>query len=623
MDLKPVFYILSIGVMAALCTAAGAQEAGDSISQYGITWRFDRPLTADGAGETYQYGRFVNGDYWIVGPVNVIDVTPRTAVCTPEQRGDAEADDDVWRAMPGYIWWAGQYWCITPQLGDESGDWVWKRHHHEPLGEYEYYYMGRRRSDRKFDVSGITRSFSNYEQDGEYEGDIYFSEGSGRWTWNNGVFLETDETYNGKPVFRRGHVMHGSMASPESGGHGFDSHQSGFDLTLTKEFPAEIPINTSLLSARSYETAGNTTGITGDNQYWAMTRSSTETVAVLTVLPEAPPDNSFRPPFYGTEKPLYSADDINWDALPRLLPPQYDENPEYDFEDIYAARGRPAEYPTIADQYGRYFQRPWLFFSAVRATHPRMNMPAYHREVWRTFSSAAVLLCIDLDTIYESEGEMEKIVIPFIQVGIDTHYTNINQRKSTHCSRWPTIFAGIMLGDEELKTMATGNRWVTGYVDRSERKTYYREDARSDFESEVVPPDEFYHGFDAGHRQQYTNEHEHLDPATEWGTEYGTGSGSGGTTRETYRHINSPGYVGHALAAHLMNAKNLWDHPPFFDYVIRWMILEPEWEGLHENVRQSEGNSCSGFVNEMFDRYNWHSPETGSGGGEDDGPSEP
>jgi len=37
------------------------------ISQYGITWYFD---------QEYETGRFVNGDYWIVGPVKLAAISP-------------------------------------------------------------------------------------------------------------------------------------------------------------------------------------------------------------------------------------------------------------------------------------------------------------------------------------------------------------------------------------------------------------------------------------------------------------------------------------------------------------------------------------------------------------------
>ncbi|MFW5804204.1 MAG: hypothetical protein ACOCWG_03125, partial [bacterium] len=43
----------------------------DEISQYGITWYFS---------EEVEYGKFVNGDYWVIGPVTVNTVTPEPGV---------------------------------------------------------------------------------------------------------------------------------------------------------------------------------------------------------------------------------------------------------------------------------------------------------------------------------------------------------------------------------------------------------------------------------------------------------------------------------------------------------------------------------------------------------------
>jgi fibro-slime domain-containing protein len=55
--------LLSSGL---LCKTAGAEPVS-SITQYGVTWTFDRE---------YESGRFVTGDYWVVGPVTVTSVTP-------------------------------------------------------------------------------------------------------------------------------------------------------------------------------------------------------------------------------------------------------------------------------------------------------------------------------------------------------------------------------------------------------------------------------------------------------------------------------------------------------------------------------------------------------------------
>ena len=37
------------------------------IIQYGITWTFDKE---------YEYGQYANGDYWVLGPVNITDIQP-------------------------------------------------------------------------------------------------------------------------------------------------------------------------------------------------------------------------------------------------------------------------------------------------------------------------------------------------------------------------------------------------------------------------------------------------------------------------------------------------------------------------------------------------------------------
>ncbi|XHR30500.1 MAG: hypothetical protein ACFUZC_08045 [Chthoniobacteraceae bacterium] len=61
---------LHIDVLLALLLATeslACAEKVNQITQYGITWTFEEPCES---------GRFVTGDYWIVGPVTVTGVTP-------------------------------------------------------------------------------------------------------------------------------------------------------------------------------------------------------------------------------------------------------------------------------------------------------------------------------------------------------------------------------------------------------------------------------------------------------------------------------------------------------------------------------------------------------------------
>lgn len=61
----PISFALGIAWLAT--GAVVRAELATQISQYGITWTFDR---------AYPVGRFVTGDYWVVGPVTVVGVSP-------------------------------------------------------------------------------------------------------------------------------------------------------------------------------------------------------------------------------------------------------------------------------------------------------------------------------------------------------------------------------------------------------------------------------------------------------------------------------------------------------------------------------------------------------------------
>ena len=59
--------LLALAGSLSACDARVAEQRASQISQYGITWKFDRD---------YPVGQFVNGDWWVVGPVTVVSVDP-------------------------------------------------------------------------------------------------------------------------------------------------------------------------------------------------------------------------------------------------------------------------------------------------------------------------------------------------------------------------------------------------------------------------------------------------------------------------------------------------------------------------------------------------------------------
>ncbi len=68
-----VFVMVAMAIAAPVSQLfAQPAEAGktQSISQFGITWRFAEPVV---------FGQFVNGDYWVVGPVRITEIEPRSA----------------------------------------------------------------------------------------------------------------------------------------------------------------------------------------------------------------------------------------------------------------------------------------------------------------------------------------------------------------------------------------------------------------------------------------------------------------------------------------------------------------------------------------------------------------
>jgi hypothetical protein len=71
--------VLALALTASLAAAA---EMRSEISQYGITWKFDKE---------YPTGQFVTGDWWVVGPVQVVGVEPAPGPAKTEAHADVKS----------------------------------------------------------------------------------------------------------------------------------------------------------------------------------------------------------------------------------------------------------------------------------------------------------------------------------------------------------------------------------------------------------------------------------------------------------------------------------------------------------------------------------------------------
>jgi hypothetical protein len=78
--MKTSFNAIFIFYLTVIVSAAQAQKVKvmkrKSVSQYGITWTFDKPATT---------GQFITGDWWVTGPVRIVSITPVPGPTSAEQ----------------------------------------------------------------------------------------------------------------------------------------------------------------------------------------------------------------------------------------------------------------------------------------------------------------------------------------------------------------------------------------------------------------------------------------------------------------------------------------------------------------------------------------------------------
>jgi hypothetical protein len=145
---------------------------------------------------------------------------------------------------------------------------------------------------------GITWNFRSERPVGQFA--------NGDW-WVQGPVTITEIS----PAYDSNAQDHGWMVNPATtSGHGFDGEAQDFKASLVPALPFEASGGQSIVKAVSI--AGGCNG-----------KTCLQRAAVLTVLDGVPPSNgatSFRPPYYGTDKPLFSTDDMdaNLGILPRL-----------------------------------------------------------------------------------------------------------------------------------------------------------------------------------------------------------------------------------------------------------------------------------------------------------------
>lgn len=332
-----------------------------------------------------------------------------------------------------------------------------------------------------------------------------------------------------------GHTRNGSMVNPVAGNgasHGFDSNIGGYlaSLNVGLQLPLNLKGGSSLISTSSNDAQGNRAKLTDG--------------AVLTVVSAAPPANSFRPPYCGTNKQIWSADNLDFTILQKV-----------------AKLSSTPDLSSVTAQ----FTRPWIEVRTNyegREMHPSNNQPEYGRDMARTLGDG--LLSLQLNY---TDAQKKLLYIRLVQYGLDVYGAAL-----TGCSwvslaghnpgrKMPMMLAGAALHDSAILDWADARKHKIFSEDLS---TWYVTTA------DVGRP--LYHA-DGRVRVEYLSQDVGL---AESGEQHAQDPTRDGRNWEDlfYRDIMASSYIPHALTARMMGLQDQWGWPAFFDYCDRYFPFE-------------------------------------------------
>lgn len=229
-------------------------------------------------------------------------------------------------------------------------------------------------------------------------------------------------SYNGK--------NHGFEVNPVSTvSQGFDERFSLFDPSLVPSLPYLAQPGESIVKSISIDPSN------------AHCRPCIQRVAVLTVLSEPPANNGatiFRPPYFGTEKPLYSTDDLNFSLLPG-----------------YVATASALTFDQVASQY-QYVQLDHKIGWGARYMHPVESMPDYGADIALKNTRAGMTLMLQ-----GTDAEKKQAVINYINNGIDIYHMMKGgvswPSNGGHAAgrKLPAIMAAVLLENNTMKNDLT------------------------------------------------------------------------------------------------------------------------------------------------------------------------
>jgi len=401
--------------------------------------------------------------------------------------------------------------------------------------------------------NGVTWNFSEAEEYGQFVNGDY-------WVVGPVTITSVSPSWDGS--------KHGSMVDPDTTS-GDQSYRTGilypFNSSTRTTFPATL--NPSSGTKSLVSTVGRSTIISGGS------KSGVSRASVLTVVSSAPASGSFRPPYVAGPKPIRNVSEVNYSLVPDLSLPS------------------GATLPDLSTT----LKEVWIQHGNVRAQLsttfiPDDNITAYPRD------SAKDISAISLGMMVDSTNRNEYIH-RLIQAGIDAYYVHLDNGDAWRAyggfgsgRKWPILFAGILLDDDDLKNpiyLTSAVQSLTGTVNK------FGEDGDTSYgePSALYPEGRPVFGQDcvSGQYQNYLSTgngaKDCRDPA-------GLNPNGGGGYRTCCTSLT---WVGYALAARLMDAISIWDHDAFFDYIDWWVEVDPS--------THSQGTFSSDFVEDMWNEY--------------------
>jgi hypothetical protein len=357
-----------------------------------------------------------------------------------------------------------------------------------------------------------------------------------------------------------------------NGKSGFDSRLNDgtdeswwFDATLRSYPPIALKPGDSLVSSISLATIHSVPEVMRASD---MSVSPVASDSVLTVLSAAPSADAFRPSYCDRSQTIYHANSLQRGLLPSLVPPN------------------PAGTPTLA-QFETYYRRPWIDTNAFLFDAPADYMPSYGQHIAFADSYAALLLTLNFPA-----DQKVNLTNYLVQYGIDLYgcvqagygWPAFGGHRSGR--KLPIILAGILLNNDGMKNVSAaypnefGEDMQTLYINQLPPAGSYTQAWQG---ATVIYGGHYGVNADgsvvsAGLYGPY----EQLQPSA-WGILTPPGEQLG----EAYRRCcTSVSWVGEALAMRLMNAESVWNYPPFFDYVDRWM-MEDDTQAVAEILAQT------------------------------------